>query len=193
MEYYTYMKKIIISMLVVGVAVAGIILWWGNLNNAQAPGNGSSTSGNGKAAVSKDVASLVSYNLPDGWEQANCQDNPQKLYVTPAGTALDCAATPRAPISIMVDPRNTTDCQQLTAPNGVLSHTCKSLFIDGRKTIQSITEYPKSDLYAKAQTDSLYYLDTGKGVVELKYVFGAKGSNTYQVGFDQLAQSVKVQ
>jgi hypothetical protein len=186
------MKKIIISLLVIVVLVAGVIFWWGNLNDAQAPGS-SDNSSSRSTSPNTDVTQLISYTLPDGWKQANCQDNPQKLYVTPAGATLDCAATPRAPISVMVDPRNTTDCQQLAAPNGVLSHTCKSLFIDGRKTVQSATEYPKSDLYPQAETDTFYYIDTGKGVVELKYVYGAKGSNTYQAGFDQLAQSVKVQ
>jgi len=184
------MKKLIIALVVV-VAVIGVIIGWGSINDANAPGGATTTQGQ-DAASTTDVKSLISYALPASWQEQSCADADQYIYVVPSGAAFDCKADPRAPVSLMVDPRNTSDCQQVTAPNGVLRHTCKSLFIDGRKTILSETEYPKSEMYPKPQTVSDYFVDTGKGIVQIEYVYGAKGSNTYQAGFDTLVQSVKI-
>ena len=183
------MKKWL-GLLLAVVIVAGVVFWWGSLHDANAPG---SESGQQDTSQSGTVAELISYTLPTGWEEATCPGGSNgQIYVVPQDAKLDCAADPKAPISLLVDPRQTKDCQHVTAPNGVLSHTCKSLFIDGHKTILASTEYPKSDLYPKAETITDYFVDTGKGVVQIEYVFGRKGTNTYQTGFEQLVQSVKV-
>lgn len=184
------MKKIIIAAVVTVAAVVAIIIGWGSINNANAPGDSGSDQTNQMAST--DVKALVSYTLPTGWQERTCADAATYVFVIPTGATLDCAADPRAPISLLVDPRNTKDCQHLTTPAGVLSHTCKSLYIDGHKTLVSSTEYPKSEMYPKAETISDYFVDTDKGVVQIEYIFGAKGSNTYQAGFDQLVQTVKI-
>jgi hypothetical protein len=187
------MKKWMTLLASVAVLVVGITILWGALHSADAPGSGNDAASNNQQAATKDVKSLVSYTLPSGWQEGKCTSDEDKLYLTPPDAPLDCNADPRSPFIVLVDPRDTKDCQHVTAPNGVLSHTCKSVFIDGHKTIQTATEYPKSDLYPKAETDSYYFIDTGKGVVQLQYIYGAKGSNTYQAAFDQLVQSFKVQ
>lgn len=185
------MKRTIMTVVALAAIVAGVIFWWGNLNDANAPGVDQQSLRSTDAAEPK-VKDLVEYSLPAGWQEGACPDGSDRVYIVPAGAVLDCKGDPKAPVNLMVDPRDTKDCQHVTAPNGVLSHVCKSLFIDGHKTIQASTEYPKSDLYPKAETVADYFVDTGKGVVKIEYTYGAKGTNSYQIGFDQLALSVKV-
>lgn len=180
---------IIIAAVLLAI-VMGIVFWWGSLNDANAPGVDPDSTSTG--APETDVKALVDYSLPVGWQEGTCPDSVGRVYVVPTNALLDCTADPAAPVSLMVDPRDTKDCKQVTAPNGVLSHVCKTLFIDGRKTVQASTEYPKSDLYPTAETVAHYFVDTGKGVVQIEYIYGAKGTNSHQIGFDELAQSVKV-
>src|SRR5690242_18069211 len=101
------MKKMIIALAIVGAVIA-IIIGWGSINNANAPGSGSLSQDN---TISTDAKALVSYTLPIGWQEASCPDASQYVLIVPTGATLDCAADPRAPISLMVDPRNTKDCQ----------------------------------------------------------------------------------
>jgi len=185
------MKKWLLPIVSVVVLVGGLTILWGAFQRADAPGN-DAASNSKQQPITDDVRSLVGYTLPAGWQEGSCAGDSTKVYLSPPGTAVNCDADPRAPFVVLVDPRNTTDCQHVTAPNGVLGHTCKTVYVDGRRAVQTVTEYPKSELYAKAETDSYYFIDTGKGVVQVEYIYGAKGSNSYQAEFDQLAQSVKV-
>jgi hypothetical protein len=178
------MKKILLGLILL-IAVAGAIIGWGQFHNASAPGNDMS------ATTTTDVKTLVSYTLPSGWTESSCPDD-SHVYVAPADAAADCAADPIAAVSMLVDPRETKDCAHVTAPTGVLSHTCKSLFINGLKTLLASTKYPKSDLYPKAETVTDYFVDTGKGIVQVERVAGIDGADTYKADFEQLVQSIKI-
>ena len=183
------MKKWLLLAGSLVILVLGTVVLLGAFHHADAPAGGPSES---KTSATDDVRALIDFTTPANWQTATCPDNGMRLYLVSSGSAIDCAVDPPAPFSMLVDPRVTTNCQQVTAPNGVLGHTCKSVMIDNHPALQVVTEYPKSDMYPKAETDSYYFVDTGNGVVQLGYVYGAKGTNTYQSQFDQLAQSIKV-
>jgi hypothetical protein len=189
-------KSIIqIVVLILGlVIIAGLIGWkLGQSNDKQTAttptaSNSTATSSTTPASNS-DVKSLVSYSLPDGWKEGTCPDSQGKLYIVPNGASLACGNNPSAPVKMYVDANNTTDCQQLQNTPNVRKHICKSVFINGHKSLQSSTEYPKSATYPEDTTISDYFIDTGKGVVAVEYTYTS--SNNYQIGFDQLANSVK--
>jgi hypothetical protein len=108
----------------------------------------------------------------------------------PNNASLNCSANPSSPIKIYVDRQYITDCQQLNSPQDVRKHVCISLYIDGHKSLKASTEYPKSSTYKTDTTISDYYIDTGKGVVKVEYTYTS--NNDYQIGYDQLAMSLKV-
>lgn len=140
--------------------------------------------------ASTNVKSLVSYVLPDGWKETSCPEAVGSVYVLPNGAgSVDCNANPSSPVKMSVDPGNNTDCNQLQNVQNVKKHTCISLYINGHKTLKSSTEYLASSTYKQDTTINDYYVDTGKGVVKLEYVFIS--NNQFQTGFDQLAKSVK--
>jgi hypothetical protein len=135
----------------------------------------------------------VDYVMPNGWAQQTCPgDENGRVYLVPADAKLNCADNPAAPVSLLIDPRNTKDCQHLTAPNGVRSHTCKSLTINGHRAVTATTEYPKSNLYPADQTVTDYYVDTGHGVVQIDYTYGVAGTGPYQTVFNQLVVNLRV-
>jgi hypothetical protein len=156
-----------------------------SINNPALTSSSSSTSGT-------DVKSLVSYTLPDAWTENSCPSSSNTVYVSPNGTSLDCSANPSAPVKVYVDPQNTTDCQQLNPANtqGIKKHVCISLYIGGHKSLKASTTYSSGSSYNTDTTISDYYINTGKGVVAIEYTYTS--ANNYQVGFDQLAMSVKV-
>lgn len=137
------------------------------------------------------VKSLVSYTLPDGWGEASCPSVSGAVYVLPNGSSgLDCNANPSSPVKISVDSGNNTDCNQLQSVQDVKKHICISLYINGHKSLKASTEYLPSSSYKQATTINAYYIDTGKGVIKVEYVYNS--DNQSQAGFDQLANSIKV-
>jgi hypothetical protein len=187
-------KKVIqVVVLILGlVIIAGLIGWkLGRSDDKQTatqqPTNSATSSTT--PASNSDVKSLVSFSLPDGWKEGTCPDACGKLFIVPNGASLQCDNNPIAPVKMYVDANNTADCQQLQNVQNVRKHICKSVFINGHKSLQSSTEYPKSATYPEDTTISDYFIDTGKGVVAVEYTYTS--SNNYQLGFDQLANSVK--
>ena len=185
----TIQVAVLVFILILAAGLIGWKLGKSNQHQTAAPSASNPTATSATPAANSDVKSLVSYSLPDGWKEGTCPDNPNKLYIVPNGASLSCGSNPAAPIKLYVDANNTTDCQQLQNVQNVRKHVCKSLFINGHKSLQTSTEYPKSDTYPEDTTISDYFIDTGKGVVAVEYSF-TSGSN-YQLGFDQLANSVK--
>ena len=179
-------KYALITLALVFLAV--IIGWRVGKNGKTTTTPASGTSSQTSAATG--LKSLVSYSLPDGWKEASCPAVPDIIYVTPAGTTLNCSADPSAPIKIYVDSQGATDCQQLQGVQNVKKHICSSLYINGHKSLKALTEYPQSSSHSQNTTVSDYYIDTGKGVVRVEYTYTA--SNDYQTGFEQLSSSVKV-
>jgi hypothetical protein len=137
-----------------------------------------------------DVSSLVSYTLPQGWTQATCPSASNRQYIVPTNTSVDCSQNPALAITVFVDTANITDCSQLQQVQNVKNHVCKSLYIDGRKTLQSLTEYNQASTYKPNTSVATYFMNTGKGVVATEYTYTS--GNQYQGGFDQLAKSLTV-
>ncbi len=176
--------KVTVIVVLVLAAGAGFMGWRLGHKSASTGTNSTVASSNQATdlAASGNVSSLVSYVLPDGWKEGTCPSAPNKVFIVPTGAALNCDSAAIAPIRIYIDPQNTTDCQQLNSPQGARKHICKSLYIGGHKSLQAST--------TTENTTSDYYIDTGKGVVRVEYIYGS--NNAYQTGFDQLANSVKV-
>lgn len=187
-------KKVLqVIVLILGlVIIAGLIGWkLGKSDDKQTttPTASDTTATSTTPASNSDVKSLVSYSLPDGWKEGTCPGATGKLFIVPNGASLQCGSIQIAPVKMYVDANNTTDCQQLQNVQNVRKHICKSLFINGHKSLQASTEYPKSTTYPEDTTISDYFIDTGKGVITVEYTYTS--SNNYQLGFDQLANSVK--
>jgi len=187
-------KNLKLILIVLGlILLAGILGWWlGHSNSTVSkPPNGvNSSASNDNAASAADVNSIITYTLPEGWKDATCTSQTSTVFIVPSGATLHCDSDSIAPIKISVDPQNTTDCQELGNVQNVRKHICKSLYIGGHKTLQASTEYPKSSTYPVDTTISDYYINTGKGVIRIQYTYTS--SNNYQLGFDQLANSVRV-
>lgn len=183
-------QKIIVVVLIL-IVVAGIVGW--KIGNDSKPANDTPGSSAQTSATSASTAGsvndLVSYSLPDGWKENTCSEVADRVYISPAGTRLDCSANPSAPIKIYVDAQQTNDCQQLERVQNVRKHICSSLFINNHKSLKALTEYPASGSPAST-TVAIYYIDTGKGVVAVEYTYTT--DNEYQAGFDRLATSIKV-
>jgi hypothetical protein len=183
----------IILLLIVVVIVVWLI-WW--LRTPEK--NADTTSNTAQTQATRDtdtteVKSLVSYTLPDGWSENVCSKAPNNVYVIPdEGASLDCNAKPSSPVKIYVDSGGTTSCQQLTpaSNDGIKKHTCSSLSIGGHKTLKSLTEYSASNTYDTDTTIEDYYINTGKGIVAVEYTYTS--DNMYQMGYDQLARSVRL-
>lgn len=182
-----------IAVIAVMIIVAGVVGWRlghsGNSSNnsPSVPKNSNQTS---KPTKNTAVDSLISYNLPDGWSTNTCGSATDKVFVVPNGTTLNCNANPSAPIKLYIDPQDTTDCQQLGNIQGVKKHVCISLYINGHRSLKASTTYPKSSTYATETTISDYYIDTGKGVAVAEYTYTS--NNDFQIGFDQLANGIKI-
>ncbi len=177
------------------IVIAGLIGWRvGRTTNQKFATNGSNATGSNSTPTadssSRNVKSLVTYTLPDGWKEGTCPNNADRVYLIPGGTSLNCDADPSAPIKLSIDQQDTKDCQQLANPQNVRKHVCISLFINGHKSLKSTTEYLSSSALGKEITLSDYYIDTGKGVVKLEYAHTS--SNDFQNSFDQIANTIKV-
>jgi hypothetical protein len=173
-----YGSAITVIVLVLAAILFG---WWIGHHNSQKTANnyGSNTSTTNNAQSSS-VKSLVSYTLPDGWQETACSSSSDTVYIESGSSTAGCSA----PVKILVDAQNTTDCQQLkpASTEGVKKHTCSSLYINGKKSLKSLT-----DINGNSTAD--YFVNTGKGVVKAEYTYSS--NNGLQAGFDQLAMSIK--
>jgi hypothetical protein len=182
-------KKLYIALIVLIILTAGGIIGWlarggGKPDQPKAvTPQASQTQGVGNQADKSSLKSLVGYTLPDGWQEASC-DGRDAVYVLPHEVSLNCSADPSAPISLSSSPQSATDCSQLDSQPNVRQHVCKSLNIDGRKTLQASTTA------ADGNTVADYYMDTGKGVVRVEYRYS--GTGTYLEQYDQIAKSLVV-
>lgn len=190
------MRTKVIALLLVLVIIAGFVGWRlgssnDSTNNGGTNSNTSQFSSSGNAE-STDVKNSVSYTLPDEWDEGVCPVSNATIYIIPPATSLNCNAKLSAPIKLYVDPQNTTDCQQLkpASTQNIKKHICSSLYIDGHKSLKSLTEYNAGSSYKTNTTISDYYINIGKGVVAIEYTYTT--ANDFQVGFDQLAKSIKV-
>lgn len=192
-KHRTAPTKLIMGVVVL-VLAAGVLGWRLGHTTKSASSTGtpatSVTSGADTATAAGDVKALVSYTLPDGWQEATCPSAVGKVYIVPNASKLDCNANPSAPIKLYVDAQNSTDCQQLANVQNVRKHVCISLYISGHKSLKSSTEYPKSSTYSADTTVSDYFINTGKGIVAVEYTYAS--SNDYQTGFDQFATAISV-
>jgi uncharacterized protein YqkB len=143
-------------------------------------------------SASSSVGSLVTYTLPNGWTQLTCASSGSGdvQYIVSGGTSSECDNSGVPTIKIAVDNQSITDCSQLQNVQNVSKHTCKSLFIDGHKTLQSLTQYNQSASALKDTSVASYFLNTGKGVVSIEYTY--KSDATLQPNVDQLVNSIKV-
>ena len=185
-------KKTKIILLIITLLIAvGLVAWLVGRSN-KSTSTSQSTSGTSGNTSGTDVKSLVSYSLPDAWTENVCPASNNTTYIIPNSASLDCGSNPSAPIKAFVDSQNTTDCQQLKPANvtGIKKHVCISLYIDGHKSLKASTTYSSGSSYSTDTTISDYFINTGKGVATFEYTHTS--SNTYQIGFDQLATSTKV-
>lgn len=139
----------------------------------------------------RDVNSLISYSLPDGWKEATCPSAAGAAYIVPAGSgSVNCNANPSSAVKISVDSSNSKDCNQLQNVQNVSKHVCVSEFINGKKSLKAETIFNKDSSYGEERTVNAYYIDLGSAVVKLEYVH-KPDSNEALMGFEQLAKSVK--
>ena len=185
----SYIITLVLVVLFVVVGIAGWRLGQSsNSDNTKSKSPSTSTSN----VASTNVTSIVSYTLPDGWNEGTCPSASNVIYISPNGTSLDCSTNPSSSVKIYVDSQSTTDCQQLAPSTNVdvRKHVCISLYINGHKSLKSSTEYSNGSAYKTDTTISTYYINTGKGVVTFQYTYTS--TNNFQYGFEQMAMSVKV-
>lgn len=185
-------KKIFMSV-VLAVILAGLLGWTMGSNQNKANNNQPNTSEPTATQNTDgpDVKSIVSYELPDGWKEASCPSAPGAVLVVPRGAGeVDCNASPSSPVKISVDSANNTDCNQLQGVQNVSKHICISEFINGKKSLKAETRYNAQSSYKRDTTIHAYYINTGKGVVKVEYVYNE--DNAHQMGWEELAKSVAV-
>lgn len=147
--------------------------------------------------ASNSASSLISYTLPSGWTDTECIGDTNTILIIPLGKQkpLDCASGVKDwPIKIYIDPGNTTDCGQFKFDQQqITGHVCKSVFIDGHKTIRAATKYNEKSSYGKLTDVLAYYINTASKVVKLEYTDNvADRGDDFLGGFEELVASVKV-
>lgn len=175
--------------------IAGLIGWWvGRTNNSVVNDTPDpiKTPVNQVRKSEPGVKTLISYSLPDGWNEGTCPTSAGSVYIIPAGsTAINCSKNPSSPVKISVDAANNTDCNQLQNVQNVTKHICISEYINGHKSLKAETIYNKDSTYKTATSVNAYYINTGKGVIKVEYV-RASSNSEYLAGLEQLAKSVQV-
>lgn len=189
---YIRIKKLTLVVVLL-IVLAGVFGWWvGHDSNSDIDTStpntqttGADTNSTNESSSVAEINSLVTYSLPAGWKEYSCPDSNGYIFVGPAGA--NCG--PINLVRISVDTANNTDCNQLQNVENVSKHICISEFINGKKTLKSETIYNAKSSYSANTTVKAYYINTGKGVVKLEYLYN--GDNGYQSGFEQLAKSVQ--
>lgn len=181
---------LLIAILVLG---AGLFGWWLGRSDKSQTAQSSNSAQNVTPSTNiagPDVKSLVAYRLPDGWKESSCPNATGSVFIVPAGASgVDCEANPSAPVKVSVDAGNNDDCNDLQNVQNVRKHICISLYINDKKSLKAETIYNSRSSYKKETTLHAYYINTGKGIVKVEYVYN--NSNDYQAGFDELAKSVQ--
>lgn len=184
-------KIVVILSLIILAGLAGWLFGRNNNATSNSQPNGSANENNSETTQNDEgVKSLVTYSLPDGWKEASCDSSPGSVYIIPSGADdIDCSANPSSPVKLSVDPGDTKDCNELQNVSEVKKHVCISLYINDMRSLKATTEYLSSSPYGQETTINAYYLDTGNGVIKAEYTYNS--GNQYQVGFDELVNSVQ--
>lgn len=195
--------RIAVMVLVLIILVGGAFLLGTQLskNDNSKPGKTTSTSIDERPSTRGDlkhvdIRSIVSYNLPRGAKETFCPGSRNIVNIVPSDFTEPNCNDPQATSNIAISllPPTITDCNQLQGEQtNIIKHTCTSLYIDGHKSLKSITVYAKESA-GKAETHvKSYYINTGKYVVQVMYVDkNSINSNDLQTAFDMLALSVKI-
>jgi hypothetical protein len=187
-SYIRVHKKVLTLIIVLTlIAGAGLVGWW--IGRTDPPPTSSTQSSAERSTDSTEVSELVRYELPDGWEQSACEGS-SAVYISPNGTTTDCDSSPVSPIKLSLDAADTKDCNELQNVTDVKKHICISLYINGLRSLKATTEYLETSSYKKATTIYAYYVDTGKGVVKVEYLYNS--DNQFQASFDQLVNTINV-
>lgn len=191
--YTGFMQKklVVIGIVLVVLAFgAGYLLNQSDESSNNTPSTGQPVpqdSANRQQAATGAVSSLATYTVPDGWDEANCEDS-EAVYIVRSGSSVNCNENPAAPFKLSVDSGDTKDCNELQNVSEVKKHTCISLFINNMRSLKAETEYLASSQYGKDVSFITYYIDTGEGVVKAEYAY--QGNTQYQADFEQLVNSV---
>jgi hypothetical protein len=141
------------------------------------------------------VNDLISYSLPAGWNTLSCNNPNEIILIVPDGKVTPTCSTlaDSWPTKLLIDPKNTRDCNQIKVNNQqITSHTCSSKIINGTKVLVSNTSYNDKSSYGKNTNATDYYVITNKGVANLHYADDVSSpDDDYQTEFDQIANSIK--
>jgi len=141
--------------------------------------------------INTSVDQLVSYTLPSSWNTRICEGSEDKVYLVQNDTVPDCNVNPAYSLSLSVDSQSRTDCNQLQNVQNVSKHICKTIFIDGLKTLEAETVYNQDSDVLPGKTVRSYYMDTGKGVIIARYIYSG-GNGTDGTAFNDIVQSLKL-
>ena len=193
--YYQVMNKnLALVGLIVALALAvGFIIGTKDTDNDKSRSNEvtepSKKSENTETDSDNDVKSLVTYTLPNGWEESNCDPSSGSVYFIPSGESeVDCSENPELQISLSSTNKNITECSQIQDVEEVKKHICKSEFINDLRSLVAETEYLESSTYGRETFVKTYYLDSGSGIVKAMHVSAANSSSLS--AFDELVNSI---
>lgn len=185
-SFFTLPK--VILLLVVVVLAAGLLGWQLGRDDPPPQPTTTPTPAATNDVTDGDVKALISYDLPDGWQEASCPSQ-SATYIIPSGAnEVDCNADPSAPIKLSVDPGNTKDCNELQNVTNVKKHICASEFINNNRTLNATTEHLASSNQPEVAIHA-YYIDIGSQVIKAEYVYS--GTKQYERGFDELVKSIQ--
>lgn len=184
----------LIIALVVLVFLAGLIGWGiGRNNNESASDISEPASGNEAAepqSAQSTVDELVTYSVPAGYSKSSCDSQRDEVYIVNGSDLPDCEAVPEESITLQIDENDNTDCDEIQDVVSVSRHVCRSVFIDGRKTLEASTTYTEVSSYMPERTIDAYYMNTGKGVVLARYIHGVDAPES--TAFHDLVYSMRV-
>lgn len=182
---------VLLIALILLVLVSGLAGWLiGRRNDNNDNSEVNDTSQAAPPTSSGRVTDLVEFDVPGGWDQESCEGHEDVVYFVPSDQAPDCSNEPQESITLAVDPQNNTDCNQLQDVQDVSKHVCRSIFIDGHKTLEATTVYNQDSDVLPNRTIDAYYLDTGEGVVVARYIHD--GNAEHGTVFHDLAKGLRV-
>lgn len=183
---------LVLIMLALLLTLAGVIGWLiGRDDSTSDKSDQQAASSSEESQVSAGrVTDLVEFDVPGGWKQAECEGAEDVIYFVPSSQVPDCNSGPAWSITLAIDPQSRTDCNQLQNVQDVSKHICKSIFIDGRKTLEAQTVYNQDSVVLPDRTVDAYFLDTGKGVVVARYIHD--GTAAYGTVFNNLVMGLRV-
>lgn len=131
------------------------------------------------------LASLVSYTLPEGWTEVICGEKEDIILFMPPGTAKPgCSGTPNASVKMSIDPHSTLRCDvHESSDNTVTQRTCEQTQINNKPALKLILERQNSK-------DTAYFTEAGSYVVKIEHTDRFGGAGNVEEGFNLLAKSV---